>query len=187
MALSPTITACLKNSCTTLSVTDTTGVYNATTNPGGWGSQNTGGADVAKATITIILPNGSEQEEDVTDQIPDPVTGTFDFTDITLDAYVDGIMTIVYTVTNSAGRDRTYKYEVLFVCQTRACVDNMWAEVACESCGGGCDLSSKIDDANLAEGLLKGLEASSVCCDAACINKILASIAQLCNWNNCNC
>ena len=96
---------------------------------------------------------------------------------------------ICYAVPGYFNRQIKYPYTFkgLFTCQTRTCVDKMWAEVACKSCGGSCDLSAAIDDANLAEGLLRGLESGAVCCNEDCINKILTAISQLCNWNNCNC
>ena len=192
MAFSPTITACTKNSCTTLSITDTTGVYDATDNPKGWQDASTLlAADVTKVEILITYPNGTTQtvDADISD-IPDPVTGQFTYADIQMVGYTDGLIEIEYIVYDNTAPDPvsySYTYEALFTCQTRACVDKMWAEVACKSCSGNCELTSLIDDANLAEGLLRGLESGAVCCDETCINKILAAINQLCNWNNCNC
>ena len=190
MAFSPIITACLKNSCKTLSVTDTTGVYDATTNTTGWQDASTLlAADVSKAELLITYPNGLTQTVDVTSQIPDPVTGSISFADITMDHYSDGLIEIEYIVYDSSVDPIAYRYtyKALYTCQTRACIDKMWAEVACKSCSGNCELNDLIDDANLAEGLLRGLESSAVCCDDDCITKILAAINQLCNWNNCNC
>ena len=194
MAIQPKITACLKNSCSTLSVTDTTGMYDVTNNPSGWpiGYVNT---SISAATLTIFINGVSVKVVDLinpTNQFPATITGTFTFPDIDLTGiYTDGIITVVYSVTDNASGTpidlATYDFEALYTCQARACIDKMWAEIACKSCSGSCELTDLIDDANLAEGLLRGLESGAVCCDAACINKILAAINQLCNWNNCNC
>lgn len=195
MAFDPSITACLQNSCSTITVTDTTGVYDATTNPGGWGDASTIlRANLGKAELIFTFANGTTHTEDVTSQVPNPVTGEFSFNSIDIsNYYTDGIMKITYRIEDTSGVIdpivTTLEYDVLFVCNVRACIDKMWADVACESCGGSCDLVSKIDDANLAEGLLRGLEAGSVCCEGNedCINKILNTITQLCSWNKCNC
>jgi len=183
MALSPTITACLKNKCSALSITDTTGVYDVTTNPGGYENPST----VTSAILEITLPDGSTVTEDVTSQIPaDPISGTFTFNNIEVLNYTDGVTSILYTVVDGTGT-YLYTFSALYTCKVRACVDKMWADVACKTCSGSCDLADIIDDANLAEGLLRGLESGAVCCDSDCINKILNSITRLCNWDDCNC
>lgn len=186
MALSLTFSACLKSACSKISITDTTDVYNASTNTTGWGSPNLQGSSVTSATITITPPGGSAQVVDVLSQIPATVTGEFTFTDITLDAYSDGITTIVYSVSDGV---TTYSKtsEILFTCEARACIDKMWARNAAAACGNNCELLSLLDDANLAEGLLKSLKSAGACDNEECIASILASINQLCEFNDCNC
>lgn len=53
-ATSPTQTGCLG-----LTFTDTTGIYNVTTNPGGYGVPNLRHTDVTEATISIYTPNST--------------------------------------------------------------------------------------------------------------------------------
>lgn len=53
-ATSPTQTGCLG-----LTFTDTTGVYNVTTNPGGYNTPNLESNDVSEATISIYAPNST--------------------------------------------------------------------------------------------------------------------------------
>lgn len=184
MPLTPTISACLKNKCSDISITDTTGVYDVTTNPGGYPNPH----GVTAATLLITLPDGTPMPiVDVLSQIPaDPITGTFTFNDIEIPNYTDGVISIIYTIVDGTGTHQ-YNFSALYTCKARACVDNMWADVACKTCSGNCDLADIIDDANLAEGLLRGLESGAVCCDAACVDKILSTITRLCEWNNCNC
>ena len=186
MALVPKINFCLKNTCSVISISDVTGIYHVSNNPTGWGSPNAQGADVLTATITITNPDGIEQIVDVSSQIPDPVTGDFTFEDITLSDYKDGVTSLNYTIITSTDTYRAYA-ETLLICNTRACVEKMWATVACKSCAGNCDLSSLIDDANLAEGLLNGLNSSASCCNKDCVNRVLEAIEQLCAFENCNC
>lgn len=53
-ATSPTQTGCLG-----LTFTDTTGIYNVTTNPGGYGAPNIDSTDITDATISIYTPNST--------------------------------------------------------------------------------------------------------------------------------
>ena len=186
MALSPVITATLNNNGQTMTVVEATGVYDATTNTGGWETPNIAGSDVVTATITITYADGSTQVEDVTAQIPATVTGTFTFTDITLSGYQDGITVIRYEIETVT---TTYAYDLtlLFSCNVRACIDKMWADVACQTCSGSCDVGSLIDDANLAEALYNAMGSAGACGNSAYVNKILESLMNLCNWENCNC
>ena len=187
MALVPVITAVLSSNAKTLTVTDATGVYSAT-NTGGWNTPNVTGIVISAASINITYPDGSIQTIDVLSQIPDTVSGSFDFTNITLTGYKDGITTISYTLKVGAV---TYTTEIkkLYTCIIRNCIDKMWVKVACDTCHGNCNLVDLIDDSNLAEGLYKSLISGSTCstCDTTCINKILAALKNLCSWKNCNC
>lgn len=185
MALIPTISASLAAGCQILTVTDTTGVYSAT-NLTGWETPNTAGSAITVAAVTITYGNGSTQIVDVLSQIPATVTGSFSFTGITLTGYVDGRTTITYDLTDGS-IDFLADVTQLWTCNVRACIDKMWVTVACQTCQGNCDLGSLVDDANLAEGLYKALCSGAACCDPACIDKILASLADLCAWDNCNC
>jgi len=57
MALKPTIQLCLTANCSTLSFTETTGVYNATTNPYGYGAPNTTIANAVSGSLVITTPD----------------------------------------------------------------------------------------------------------------------------------
>lgn len=187
MALSPVITATLTNNCQTLNVTDATGVYDASTNTGGWETPNIAGSDVAKATIEITNFNGAVQTVDVTSQIPATVTGTFAFNAITLENYVDGSMQIRYIIEDTSGNQIPYDLNILVTCNVRACIDAMWAKIACETCGGNCDIKNLVDDANLAEGIYQALCSGASCCTNDCITTLLSTLTDLCSWNDCNC
>ena len=186
MALSPVITGTTSNKCKTLSVTDTTGVYNVTTNPEGWGAPNDDGSAMTIANITITYADGGIQVVDVLSQIPASVTGNFTFADITLTGYVDGITTITYDLT-ATSIDYSSQISLLLSCDVRACLDKMWATVACKTCAGSCDVGELIDDANFAEGLYMGLTSGSTCCGSECVNNIINALKDLCAFNTCNC
>jgi len=176
----------LSKGCKTLTITDTTGAYDATTNPTGWGALNTEGSEITVANITITYGDGSTQIEDVLSQIPDNVTGSFTFTGITLSGYIDGTTVITYD-SSDGSIDFISEIQQIWTCNVRACIDKIWVEVACKTCQGNCDLGSIIDDANLAEGLYKSLCSGASCCDTSCTDKILNSITELCEWGDCNC
>ena len=186
MALVPVITATLTNNAKTLTVTDATSVYNASTNTGGWNSPNTVGSAITAATITITYSDGTSQTENVLSQIPSTVSGSFAFTGITLTGYKDGINTISYKL-NVGVTIYTAEIKQLHTETIRNCINNMWIKVACETCQGNCDLVDLIEDANLAEGLYKGLTSGATCCGTTCVTKILTSLTNLCSWKNCNC
>jgi hypothetical protein len=177
---------CLKDNCGTISITETTGAYHATTNTTGWGSPNLQGIAVTIATISITTPGATAQVIDVLSQIPDTVTGDIVFTDIELDNYTDGVTTILLTISDGT-TTYTKSVEILFTCEVRSCIDKMWAKNAAAACGNSCELLSLVDDANLAEGLLKSLKSAGACNNDDCVDSILAAINQLCEFNDCNC
>jgi hypothetical protein len=186
MALSPVITATLNNKCKTITVTDSTGVYHVSTNTGGWETPNEAGSAITSAKLIITNFNGAVQTVDVTSQIPDTVAGNFSFNDITLDAYVDGNLKIRYELIGASG-SYAYDLTLLVTCNVRACIDAMWAKIACSACAGNCDVAELIDDANLAEGLYQALCSGASCCQDDCVTTLITSLNDLCSWNNCNC
>lgn len=100
MALSPTFTVCLKNQGTEFVFTDNTGLYNASTNPGGWGSPNDDGVDIQFAIFRITTPEGNEYVYDynITTLIPDSVPGEMQFPPFKGD-WSDGIYKFEYILT----------------------------------------------------------------------------------------
>lgn len=97
MAISPQIEVCLSDDCTKLEVTDTTGVYDANDNTGGWGSPNISGSDVDTAEIIINDPDGNKTTKDVTSQVPNSVSGDFTYDPIE-GTYPDGKYCIKYHI-----------------------------------------------------------------------------------------
>lgn len=100
MALKPKIKACLDDNCDKLRVTDTTGVYNNPDNKEGWGSPNISGSDVDTAEIIVVKPDGSSNTHDVTSQVPDSVSGNFEYNPIQ-GTYPDGKYCIKYHIVAS--------------------------------------------------------------------------------------
>lgn len=183
--------ASITTQCGVLKVTDTTGAYNATTNPTGWqGGSQPNGSDVTEATIMYYSgqydPDARGTTVDVTDAIPDTVVGNFVLSDsIELSDYSDGYMTIVYTVT-TATDTYTRHQTFLFTCNARCCIDQMFADIASD-CDCECTQDEKIDFALKAEGMLRAVKSAASCASTTAVESMLAKIERLCEFNDCGC
>jgi len=131
--------ACFLNKCTSLSLTDITGEHDAAANPGGWGTPNVDVGDVTEATIKIIHPDGTEQEMDVSSQVPSVYNGNFYYTYIvpaSSGSFSDGLYEIHYTV---VADDTTYEYVCYLasLCSVWCCYQDhlkKLPQVMCEQC-----------------------------------------------------
>lgn len=195
MAFKTKISVCLKNGCKTLKITDTTGVYNASSNPEGWEDASTvAGSEVQSATIKIESPGGGEETIDVTSQIPDPVIGNFDFNDIPASngsTYADGYYKFTYTIVTDPGANNpgTYKTTlcVYFTCNSECYVNGLWAEVAKDLCCDSCNAPTTREEAQIAEGFLSAIKSAAACGDIDTADKLVAKLNQISNFNDCNC
>lgn len=120
MALVPLIKACSKAGCTKLSITDVTGVYNASTNTTGYGATNnvTGSGDTG-FSATITIDGGTPIN--VASQVADPIAGHFTYDDIDI-TLADGWHTIVYKVGTTAAGIKTNTIKIFTYCSVRCCV-----------------------------------------------------------------
>jgi len=124
MALVSTIKVCSTNSCSGISITDTTGAYDVTTNPTGIGTPNIDPTDNNFA-VSITIDGGSAI--DLTDEVPTTVTGNFSYDTIDIDL-ADGWHTIVYTVTSDTGTSvKTVK--IFTYCNIKCCIFNKMLEM----------------------------------------------------------
>jgi len=193
MAFQPTITACLKNNCKVLQVTDSTDIYNATSNPKGWEDASTLlGANVSTAYLYITYPDDItySQTVDVTSQIATVVTGTFVFNDIfpTGTSFDDGYYEILYEITDTSSNVYSYKLKVYFSCNARCCINKMWNEYASKLCGDcGCEAKDLRDHALEAEAFYDALNSCASCLNTTTRDNILTMINRLCDSNDCNC
>lgn len=120
MALVPLIKACTKNGCTKLSITDVTGVYDASTNTTGYGATNdvAGSGDTGfSATISI----DGATPINVASQVASTIAGEFTYDDITI-SLADGWHTIVYKVGTTAAGIKTNTIKIFVYCSVRCCV-----------------------------------------------------------------
>lgn len=126
--LIPLLNSCIKNSCSALSLTDTTGLYHETDNPTGY-SENDAGPNIDPndpnflATITI---DGGDPI-DVTSQVPNPVIGNFTFNDIAI-PLADGWHEVVYRVSSDTG-SATNTINFFTSCNIDCCIQKKMAEM----------------------------------------------------------
>ena len=187
MPLSPTFTMCVVNNCGKIEFTDTTGVYHATNNTGGWGTPNMQGSGVVTATITFqnLTTGASLQTYNVLSQIPATVTGNIVFTQTTY-AVTDGIYQVIYTLTGTDNVSKTSS--ILVLCNTRCCIDEMWKLLPGYLKTKDSEfIKNYIDQALLAEGIYNGIRAAGGCLNEDAVEDALDRLEQLCEFNNCDC
>jgi hypothetical protein len=186
MALKPSPSSCLKNSCGQLVVTDGAGVYHVTNNPYGWGTPNIQGSDVTEAVITITWPSGESEEYNVTDEVPDTVTGDIEYNIIEAD-FPDGIYTININYTTSTG---TYSKTIkkLYTCHAQCCVDKMWAKLP-EKFYNLSDeqFLAYSQQAQLASAWLTSINAAGGCLKTDIVSDVLERVQRICDFEKCNC
>lgn len=193
MAFQPVITACLKNNCKVLEITDATDVYNSSSNSKGWEDASTLlAANVSTAYIKISYPGDDtpSQTENVTSQISNPVTGTFVFNDIfpSGTSFEDGYYEILYEITDTSDNIYSYKLRVYFTCNARCCINKLWETYAESVCGNcDCDASDDMDNALEAEAMLDALNSSASCLNTTTRDNILTMINRICDSEDCNC
>jgi hypothetical protein len=187
--LRPTLEACMKDKCGGIYFKDTTGVYDVTNNPYGWGDPNLEASELTEVTLTIEYPDGSETEHDLLDQIPDPITGTIEF-DVIKGTYDDGIYTFTYYVSGSGKTGTTSVTKILkklFLCNVTCCVDKMWAKIPTYiNTKDEKFLQNYITQTHYAQGLINGLSAAGGCLNTTAVTAILDKIERICEYEKCD-
>ena len=189
MAFSPLLSICKKENGTVLSVTDITGVYHVTTNPTGWNNPNPDANNILNITLDITYPSEEVQtvalETVPLTEVPDPIIGSFTYSDITLDYNVDGVHQFDYTVETEEGTFYYRQYK-LFLTNVKCCIDKLWAQVPSKMCTE-CETEEFINRVLFAQGLYNTLIRMGGCGYTPLINKLLTQIQKLCSFEDCNC
>jgi len=189
MAVILSFEICQSGGCNSLVFKETTGAYNETTNPNGWGAPNEATSDALTAMLTIDLADGSQYTIDLfaTGDFP-TINTAFEYqilpTEIgysaDTDQIDDQIITFTYTVTTESG---TYTQVVsqAFYCQVQCCVNTMFVNLDFD-----CDCNKdQVDLALKAFAMLQGLKQASGCGNASNFNNILAQLNKLCANTDC--
>ena len=193
------LSACLKNCCTELSVTDTTGVYPGVST--GWEQDNIyanpiSGASISSAIFTAekidsdgnveaIIINGA----DVLDNYGEVVTGYITYPDMSPDAggsFTDGLYKLTLTVVDIDGITYTQYIKQFFYCQVKCCVEKMIMDIPSKMCTG-CNYDEYVQKVWKAKILLEALKYAAGCADTTTANSLLVNLQDICDFNNCNC
>jgi hypothetical protein len=196
MALSPRFSICNDSTCENITVTDITGLYDASTNTGGYGSPNDGVGDVTSVTLTITPPSGTALDAiDIVGGTPHanvtwPASDLVYFDFITLAAedlggtagaaISDGTYTFLYTITGPGGTV-TQTREHYLHCVTTACVQGLFANLEIGDCS--CDTAA-VDKAIYAWSLHEALRSAVNCSKRQKIVDIQAALTKICNNTN---
>lgn len=198
MALIPKVSGCTLDCCKYFRVSDVTGQYHVTTNPGGWGTPNIDPSGVTDVVLTLLYPDGVTSDViDSTDttryatlmaNITGATTFPFElyvFTSLSGTSFPDGIYTITLTYTATATTYTANSY-MLSDCLVACCVDNMFAQLPNKMCDT-CNYTEFLNNALLAKALLTALRASASCADSTKTDAILKSLQKICAWADCAC
>ena len=189
MALQPKISTCIKNDgCSAIILNETTGVYDADLNPGGYGAPNIAVGDVTETHIFVTLPDGTIV--DITDPVGLPTSDSELEYEITasaldMDNIEDGLYVIEYTVTDGITTYTTGTKYFLYSCNVDCCVSKMFAKIATvTSCQ--CD-DVIIKNALYASALLAGMKSAAGCGNRSAVTKILTKLQSICGFSTSNC
>ena len=157
MALAQSFTYELSSDAHTLVMTDTTGAYNATTNPGGYGGVNPAVGDFSAMTVTILRPDPetllptNSVTIDVYPTLPSSSSGTFDLTALLIEGadgvLPDGWYELTVSSTYDVGAETTVEVvnNKLIFDTAECCIDNLIvsAEGDC-GCEGADEKNAKL-------------------------------------------
>lgn len=179
---------CQSSNCKIAEFRETTGIYDLTNNPTGWGAPNEVVGDAVSASLVFTDPSGTVYPaidmlakgfpKDVDDAVEIPVTDL----DPSLSNFVDGIWNLAYSVTTGT---TTYNKDInfFFICGISACVCQEIAELKANDCS--CD-PEKVDRVLKAKAYLDALSYAVGCNNTAAANEIYDLIKRLCDCG-CDC
>lgn len=173
--------------CAAIVFTDTTGSYNVSTNPGGYGTPNPAYADITNTLITFELSNGDTVE--YTAFVPTAMNQsiTLQAADLGYSAGIpDQIMTVTYSVYVEGDCRVGYKStQVLLYCQTETCINNQIQSVLQGDCtcnDENCKNTDRVFDMLMMLDVLKIAATKNM----SCIDGKIEALYQKCNGGGCS-
>lgn len=181
---------CLDNSCSTLTLTETTGAYSAT-NTGGWGAPNEITSNITIAILQVTPPSGVP----VTINLLSPVSGlpssnpSFEYTisngTLAITSVVDGHWQFLLYYKTAGGTVYQKLRNFLFYCNTECCVQSLLADIVVEDCDC-CNQDKKIDIYLKAKVFLESLKNAARCYQVDNFESIQEVLEGLCNNSDCS-
>lgn len=190
MALEVSTTTDLSRDGKTITFTETTGAYNAITNPTGYSAPNPPISDMIAATLVVTAPDGIEYEFDLfTEGFPNSTNPTFEITadmigGVEDNTIIDGLYTFVYTVTESGPVFYSFIDKVAFYHNIKCCVFKAITNVEAIDCN--CSDSSMKYTVEM-WALYQSLVANAEHGFEERINILIEGLTKLCNNQPCNC
>tara|TARA_R110000868_G_C10809103_1_gene757702 strand:- start:149 stop:742 length:594 start_codon:yes stop_codon:yes gene_type:complete len=196
MALKLKVSSCVTNNCSQLTITDVTGLYNATLNLYGWNQPDDVDTRDATSAATISLTiGGTTLDYDVVTQLvtvpttqEDTELVTIDIADFGLTSIPDGLYTITYNVT-VGGEEYTITKTGLSTCAAQCCIDNRFKQFPDKlaACCNQCEEAEFIKETYIGQALIDGLHYAYLCGNLSVINKNLTRIQRICGNIDCGC
>ena len=191
MALIPSISLSLNNTCNKVTLTEETGVYNATTNVGGWGAPNITTTVVTSSLVKIFNYTGLTLLDtyDLTGLYPSASPSSFDILVEAKWTQADGIYQIQYIVTDNSMVPVNYYGETkheLFLCNLCNCKDKLIAKLikSCDTLNTQ-KLKTQVDQMEI---FIYGIQSAFSCGDFTTATTILASASTFCQTlSDCGC
>lgn len=192
MALIPNINLCLQSGCTDLIIRETTGIYDVTTNEGGYGSPNIETTDVISAILVVIAPDNTEYTIDLLELDSFPKDNVdYEYT-IPLsyignrESIEDGYWQFTYTVTTS-GSEYSVSKSYFFYCNAKCCVSKMLSAITISNIDNINDTvnNKKIEKYTRVKTLLESIKGAANCGNETQFNKILTLITKYCRNTDC--
>lgn len=197
MAFRAKICVQLSDDCTTAYFFDTTGVYNAITNPTGYGTPNPEVSDFTTATLTLLLAGATVAEAPI-DIFGSPAFPTDDSTiawqvnasDYGLTTFTTGLTRFTYRIDNTGSGDTAIAYNattlVLSACEYECCVKQKQLAIIKDPKACSCD-DDRIEDLFFAQFQLEAAQLSTGCGDVASANTALENLSKICGECGCGC
>jgi hypothetical protein len=191
MALIPSITAPLNKDGQSFKFTELTGVYDVTSNPGGYGSPNpTAGTSTGALVVKDLTNNVTYDSITITPSDSDGITyiteALLQVSTVAISNIPDGIWSFTYTVTNSSV-DYTTEYRTLVIKSINCKMTDLSLKYADKSCNC-CNNRSFRELFVEAHALYASLCAAVTCGNVAQINEQITFLDNFLNDLNCkNC
>lgn len=187
MALEPKLSICVKNACSTLVISETTGAYSAT-NVGGYGTPNPATGDVSAASLKIIAPDETEYTINLlTEGFPN-TNSSFEYEIPSADVddrtnIEDGYWQFIYTVTAS-GTDYIGTTSAILHCNISCCINKMLLNLDTD-CDCDEQNTTKIQDYVKAKAFLDALRHYAYCGNLDKFDNIKLILDRLCAKTDC--
>lgn len=200
MALQLNINAELSYNSKSIELEDTTGAYNVTSNPTGYGTPNPDTTDVnpgggGEITIVITDPDGNDYTFDFSTTpstwptFPNTLGTvlTIANTDVGLttdDKITDGLWYVSYTILFNDQTEYTRTQIFLFHYAADCCINKLLAKI--DGCCDECD-EAKLKAATTAYMALQAAKRAARCAKPLQSQKLLDKVNFICNQQNCQC